>query len=120
MRTKASNLHKLLHLGFNVPPGFCITSEVYHEHIEKSGIKKCWASLWNERVFHYREKYKINHREISMAAIVQTLIEPDFSGVLFTVDPAKGEKNRIVMEYCRGQREALVYGRGWNSLPYLL
>lgn len=38
--TKASNLNKLIHLGFNVPTGFCITSEFYNEHFNKSGINK--------------------------------------------------------------------------------
>ncbi len=76
-----------------------------------TAIKKCWASLWTERAFMYRQKNNFDHRKVKMAAIVQSLVEADISGVLFTADPVSGDDRRIVIEACFGLGEALVSGR---------
>jgi pyruvate,water dikinase len=74
-------------------------------------IKRCWASLWTDRAFEYRQRNAIDHLKVEMAAIVQAQVEPDAAGVAFTVDPVKGCGSRIVIEACKGLGEALVSGR---------
>lgn len=74
-------------------------------------VKKCWASLWTERAFDYREKNGFDHLGVSMAVIVQVLIVAESSGVLFTVDPITGWSDRIIIEGCFGLGEALVSGK---------
>jgi pyruvate,water dikinase len=74
-------------------------------------IKKCWASLWTERAFRYRQKNNFDHLKVSMAVIVQCLIPADVSGVLFTADPVTGDNNRIIIEACFGLGDALVSGK---------
>ncbi|MGB7582725.1 MAG: PEP/pyruvate-binding domain-containing protein [Sedimentisphaerales bacterium] len=76
-----------------------------------TAIKKCWASLWTERAFMYRQKNNFDHRKVKMAVIVQSLIAADVSGVLFTSDPITGDNNRIVIEACFGLGDVLVSGR---------
>jgi len=71
-------------------------------------VKKCWASMWNERVYEYREKYGIAH-SASMSVIIQNMIKGDFSGVIFTEDP-RGKKDNIIIEYSMGTGDNLVSG----------
>lgn len=74
-------------------------------------IKKCWASLWTERAYSYRQKNGFDHSKVEMAVIIQSLIPADVAGVIFTSDPITGEDNRVVIEACFGLGEALVSGR---------
>jgi pyruvate,water dikinase len=74
-------------------------------------VRQCWASLWTERAWEYREQNGFDHRAIGMAVIVQSLVPADASGVLFTTDPASGRCDRIVIEACFGLGEALVSGQ---------
>jgi len=76
-----------------------------------AAIKKCWASLWTERAYDYRQKNSFDHLAVGMAVIVQSLVAADASGVLFTADPTTGRSDRIVVEACFGLGEALVAGR---------
>ncbi len=73
-------------------------------------IKRCWASLWTERAYEYRERNGIEHEQVEMAVIVQEQIEPEAAGVVFTLDPVTGSPSRIVIEACAGLGERLVSG----------
>jgi phosphohistidine swiveling domain-containing protein len=74
-------------------------------------VKKCWASLWTQRAFEYRQKNNIDHLQVDMAVIVQALITADTSGVIFTADPLTGRRESIVIESCFGLGETLVSGQ---------
>ncbi|MHC4060057.1 MAG: PEP/pyruvate-binding domain-containing protein [Planctomycetota bacterium] len=74
-------------------------------------IKKCWASLWTERAYEYRQRNSFDHLAVNMAVIVQSLITADASGVIFTADPASGRRERIVVEACFGLGNTLVSGK---------
>jgi pyruvate,water dikinase len=74
-------------------------------------IKKCWASLWTERAYEYRQKNSFNHLKVDMAVIVQSLIPADASGVTFTAEPASDRRERIVIEACFGLGNTLVSGK---------
>jgi pyruvate,water dikinase len=74
-------------------------------------VKQCWASLWTERAFEYREKNGLQHRVARMAVIVQRLIDAEVAGVLFTADPVSGQRNRLVVEAVFGLGETLVSGK---------
>ncbi|RJP64696.1 MAG: hypothetical protein C4532_18815 [Candidatus Abyssobacteria bacterium SURF_17] len=80
-----------------------------HDCLES--IKKCWASLWNDRAYDYREQNSFDHRSAAMAVIVQELVPAEAAGVVFTVDPVSGKSDRLVIEACRGLGEMLVSGR---------
>jgi len=74
-------------------------------------VKKCWASLWTQRAFDYRQNNSFDHKAVNMAVIVQSLIEADASGVLFNADPRYGRQGNIVIESCFGLGQALVSGK---------
>jgi phosphohistidine swiveling domain-containing protein len=73
-------------------------------------IKKCWASLWNEQAIAYREKNGFPHFNASMAVVVQSMVESETAGVLFTRDPGTGA-DHFVINASRGLGEAVVAGR---------
>jgi pyruvate,water dikinase len=75
-----------------------------------SAVRRCWASLWTDRAFEYRAKNDVDHRDVDMAVIVQTLIHADAAGILFTADPVTGE-DRIIVEGAFGLGEAVVSSR---------
>ena len=74
-------------------------------------VKKCWASLWTTRAFEYRARNGVEHAGADMAVIIQRLIPADASGVIFTVDPLTGRRDRIVIESTFGLGEPLVAGK---------
>jgi pyruvate,water dikinase len=74
-------------------------------------VKLCWASLWTERAFDYREKNRFDHENAAMAVIAQQLVAADAAGVVFTADPVTGSRDRIIVEAGWGLGEALVSGK---------
>jgi pyruvate, water dikinase len=70
-------------------------------------VKKCWASLFNPRAIYYRHEKKIGH-DVSMAVVVQEMVQADFAGVMFTVDPIR--KRYILVEAATGLGEKVVSG----------
>ncbi|MFD1660511.1 PEP/pyruvate-binding domain-containing protein [Streptomyces caeni] len=75
-------------------------------------VRACWASLWSDRAGYYRDGGEGDTALPGlMAVVVQEMVQPDVSGVLFTVDPVGGRPNRLVVESCYGLGEGLVSGR---------
>ncbi len=74
-------------------------------------VKHCWASLWNDSAFAYREHLGLAHDDVAMAVILQPLVAAESAGVAFTVDPLTGATDRVVVESCFGLGEALVSGK---------
>lgn len=73
-------------------------------------VKKCWISLFTDRAVIYRLEKGFSHREVKLAAVVQKMVFPESSGILFTADPLSGHRNRIVIDAGYGLGEALVSG----------
>ncbi|MEO9236912.1 MAG: phosphoenolpyruvate synthase, partial [Jatrophihabitantaceae bacterium] len=72
-------------------------------------IRRCWASLYGERVLAYRAQGKLDDEPV-IAVIVQQMINSRCSGVMFTADPATGARDRMVIEAVLGLGEAIVSG----------
>lgn len=76
-----------------------------------SAIVKCWASLFNERAVAYRQKNGFSHDKVSIAVVVQKMVDAEVSGVLFTADPMTSDRFTTVIEAVHGFGEDLVSGR---------
>lgn len=74
-------------------------------------IKRCWASLWNERAILYRTRNHFEHEQASMAVLIQEMVDPEFSGMIFTKLPDSQSTSEIFLEYCGGLCESLVSRR---------
>ncbi|MER5770631.1 rifamycin-inactivating phosphotransferase [Streptomyces sp. NPDC001985] len=73
-------------------------------------ISRCWASLFTERAVVYRRRNGIDHRTVHMAVVVQRMVFPEASGVLFTADPVTGNRKVATVDAGFGLGEALVSG----------
>ncbi|MGW6144538.1 rifamycin-inactivating phosphotransferase [Streptomyces sp. NPDC055140] len=73
-------------------------------------ISRCWASLFTERAVTYRQRNGIDHRTVHMAVVVQRMVLPHASGILFTADPVTGNRKVATVDAGFGLGEALVSG----------
>jgi len=69
-------------------------------------IRKCQESIDTERAKFYREQKGI--KESKMAVVVQKMVDAEYAGVMFTVDPI--HKKHILIEVVKGLGEKLVSG----------
>ncbi|HEX2079384.1 MAG TPA: rifamycin-inactivating phosphotransferase [Longimicrobium sp.] len=74
-------------------------------------VSRCWASLFTERAVTYRLRNGFDHRKVHMAVVVQRMVFPRASGILFTADPVTGNRKVASVEASFGLGEALVSGR---------
>ncbi|MFB7997248.1 rifamycin-inactivating phosphotransferase [Streptomyces sp. NPDC056002] len=73
-------------------------------------VSRCWASLFTERAVAYRRRNGIDHRTVHMAVVVQRMVFPHASGILFTADPVTGNRRVATVDAGFGLGEALVSG----------
>jgi pyruvate,water dikinase len=73
-------------------------------------VVACWASLWSPRVVAYRATRDIAD-EPAIAVVVQQMVDSHTSGVMFTADPATGNRGHIVIEAAFGLGEVVVGGQ---------
>lgn len=74
-------------------------------------VRRCWASLWNERAVAYRERASHDDAAgLSIAVVVQRLVPAEVAGVMFTANPANGRREQTVITAAWGLGEAIVGG----------
>ncbi len=73
-------------------------------------IRKCWASLWNDRALTYRIKQGISNEDIAHGIVVQQMIIAEKSGILFTANPLNGRRDQMLLNASWGIGEAIVSG----------
>ena len=72
--------------------------------------QKCWAGLWTARAISYRSRQGISPETVSIAVVVQLLVEADAAGILFTVNPINGNRDQMLINASWGLGEAVVSG----------
>lgn len=73
-------------------------------------VRDCMASLFTDRAIAYRAKNNISHEKVALAVVIQEMVIPDVSGILFTADPQTGNRHVASIEAGYGLGEALVSG----------
>mgnify|MGYP005827765081 CR=1 FL=1 len=73
-------------------------------------ISKCWASLFTDRAVIYRMQNGFDHSEIHISVIIQRMVSPQVSGILFTADPVSSNRKVVSIDAGFGLGEALVSG----------
>ncbi|MGE7854924.1 phosphoenolpyruvate synthase [Bacillus sp. NPDC094064] len=73
-------------------------------------IKKCWASLFTDRAVIYRMQNGFDHSQVSISVVVQRMVFPEASGILFTADPITSSRKVLSIDASFGLGEALVSG----------
>jgi pyruvate, water dikinase len=77
----------------------------------ENNIKKCFASLFTPRAIFYRFEKGLNDSFISLAVVVQKMVNSEKAGVAFSVHPVTENKNQIIIEGSWGLGEAIVSGQ---------
>ena len=73
-------------------------------------ISKCWASLFTDRAVMYRMQNGFNHKQVYIAVIIQRMVFPQASGILFTADPVTSNRKLLSIDASFGLGEAVVSG----------
>jgi pyruvate,water dikinase len=73
-------------------------------------VRRCWVSLFTDRAVIYRARGGFGHRAVKLAVVVQQMIDPEVSGILFTADPISGHRHVASIDAGFGLGEALVSG----------
>src|ERR687889_619885 len=73
-------------------------------------VKNCWASLWTARAMAYRARQGIDPETVSLAVVVQRMVEAEAAGVMFTANPANGRRNELTISAAWGLGESVVSG----------
>ncbi|UOK56604.1 phosphoenolpyruvate synthase [Bacillus sp. OVS6] len=73
-------------------------------------ISKCWASLFTDRAVIYRIQNGFDHRKVYLSVVIQRMIFPQASGILFTADPVTSNRKVLSIDASFGLGEALVSG----------
>ncbi len=73
-------------------------------------IKACWASLYNGRAIFYRREKGFSEEQVSIAVVIQKMVNSEKSGVMFTVNPITRQPDQILVEAAWGLGEGVVSG----------
>ena len=77
--------------------------------IEK--VKECWSSLFTPRAIFYRHEKDLVDAQVSVAVVIQEMIQSEISGIAFTVHPVTEDYNQMIIEAGFGLGEAIVSGQ---------
>jgi len=73
-------------------------------------VRACWSSLFGARTIYYRAKRGFGQADMDIAVVVQRQVQSTRSGVMFTIDPSTGDRERLVIEGAFGLGESVVSG----------
>lgn len=73
-------------------------------------ILACWASAFSARAIDYRRERALTLGTISVAVLIQPLLNPHTAGVAFTLDPVSGNRDEMIINATYGLGEMLVSG----------
>lgn len=76
-----------------------------------AAIEKCWDSINQPRIIEYCRARNIDRNKVRIAVVVQKMIQPNASGICFTVDPITTAQDKIVIEAVYGLGEFIVSGQ---------
>jgi len=73
-------------------------------------IRKCWSSLFTARAIAYRKKMGFEDTAVSISVGIQKMVNAFTAGVMFTLNPANGDRSTIVIDANWGFGESVVSG----------
>lgn len=73
-------------------------------------VKACYASLWGRRAVSYRKEKGYDKADTALAVVIQKMVNSDIAGVLFTMNPASGNKEEVLINASYGLGESVVSG----------
>lgn len=74
-------------------------------------VKRCYASLWGDRAVSYRREKGYEDENVALAVVIQKMVESETAGVVFTINPASGKKEEMLINASYGLGESVVIRR---------
>lgn len=81
------------------------------EDLLLENVKRCFASLFTPRAIFYRYEKQLRETKISVAVVIQKMVQSEVSGIAFSVHPLTGNQHEILIEAGFGLGEAVVSGQ---------
>ncbi|WP_326836968.1 PEP/pyruvate-binding domain-containing protein [Amycolatopsis rhabdoformis] len=75
-----------------------------------AAVRQCWASLFTARAISYRARDGVESTDDAMGVVVQRMVDATAAGVFMTLNPANGDRSKVVIESVWGLGEPLVSG----------
>jgi phosphohistidine swiveling domain-containing protein len=75
-----------------------------------AAVRDCWASLWTARAMVYRARQGIDPATVSLAVVVQQMVNAEAAGVMFTANPSNGRREETFISAAWGLGESVVSG----------
>ena len=75
-----------------------------------NNVQRCWASLFTPRAIFYRIEKGFDKGKVSVAVVVQKMVNSDISGIAFSVHPVTEDPDKMIIEAGYGLGEAIVSG----------
>ncbi len=76
-----------------------------------TNVRRCWASLFTPRAIFYRFEKGFSETHVSVAVVVQVMVQSEISGIAFSVHPVTQDYNQMIIEAGWGLGEAVVSGQ---------
>ncbi|MFZ5808139.1 MAG: PEP/pyruvate-binding domain-containing protein [Chloroflexota bacterium] len=83
---------------------------IYGDENLLSHVVKCWSSLFTSQAIYYRFCNGFDDDLVSMAVVVQKMVNAEKAGVIFTVDPISRNPYQMIVEGVYGLGEGIVSG----------
>lgn len=80
------------------------------EEVLLTNVQKCWASLFTPRAIFYRFEKDLHKQKISVAVVIQKMVQSECSGIAFSVHPVTEDRNQLIIEAGFGLGDAIVSG----------
>lgn len=74
-------------------------------------VRDCWASLFTPRAIFYRFEKELQKQHISVAVVIQKMVQSEVAGIAFSVHPVTQDRNQMIIEAGFGLGEAVVSGQ---------
>lgn len=81
----------------------------------KTSIKKCYASLFKDKVIEYFVKNNLDFKELKMCVIIQQFVSSQLSGVNFSVDTIDMDKDSMHINVVNGLCDDYVSGKASSA-----
>lgn len=74
-------------------------------------IRELWASVYNPEAVMFRHSQKADHASSGISILVQEMVDADAAGTIYTVDPFKEDRSRMIIESVWGNVECMTCGK---------
>lgn len=75
-----------------------------------AAIKQVYLSVFKERVVLYSRDKNVDVSSLQMAVVIQRMVQPEVSGIAYTVDPVTGDKGSMSIEAVFGLGDVITEG----------